>query len=445
MKLGTVMHLLLVAVVVLGNYDAFGQYVWTKDGLNPVFTGGGTGAWDNEVMVPWVIFNSDSSRYEMWYTGLPRPGGKIGFAISSDGTTWKRELNPVLSPSPGTWDSLLAGVPCVIRENGLYKMWYTGTATNPSGSAEGNRIGYATSPDGRNWTKYVGNPVFTAGSGAWEAGAVAWCSIVRSAGGYVMFYNGCIANGNVNRIGRATSVDGITWQRDALNNPVLNIGETGTWDGNIYLPRVLDVSGTYYLWYTAETVPGDGFPRIGVATSSDSGKTWVKYAQNPVLTMGSSGSWDARWVELGSVFFESSFHMWYDGAAPPAYLAWVGHATSPLNPVGITEGEQELPQCFMLAQNYPNPFNPSTTIRYGLPNSSHVTLTVFNTLGQQVGLLQDGEQEAGYHEIRFDGKNFSSGVYFYRIQVRPLDSAIGRDSKSGAGDFVATKRLLLLK
>jgi hypothetical protein len=99
----------------------------------------------------------------------------------------------------------------------------------------------------------------------------------------------------------------------------------------------------------------------------------------------------------------------------------------------------------MLAQNYPNPFNPSTTIRYGLPNSSHVTLTVFNTLGQQVGLLQDGEQEAGYHEIRFDGKNFSSGVYFYRIQVRPLDSAIGRDSKGGAGDFVATKRLLLLK
>jgi len=89
-----------------------------------------------------------------------------------------------------------------------------------------------------------------------------------------------------------------------------------------------------------------------------------------------------------------------------------------------------LPGEFRLMQNYPNPFNPSTTIRYGLPNRSHVTLTVFNTLGQQVAHLQNGEQEAGYHEVQFDGKNLSSGVYFYRIQ---------------AGDFVATKRLLLLR
>jgi hypothetical protein len=74
-----------------------------------------------------------------------------------------------------------------------------------------------------------------------------------------------------------------------------------------------------------------------------------------------------------------------------------------------------------------------------------VILTVFNTLGQQVALLQNGEQDAGYHEVRFDGKNLSSGVYFYRIQVRPLDSAVGCDSKSGAGDFTQTKRLVLLR
>ena len=73
------------------------------------------------------------------------------------------------------------------------------------------------------------------------------------------------------------------------------------------------------------------------------------------------------------------------------------------------------------------------------------SLTVFITLGQQVALLQNGEQEAWYHEVKFDGSGLSSGVYFYRMEVRPLDSAIGRDSKSGAGSFVQTRKLILLR
>ncbi len=87
----------------------------------------------------------------------------------------------------------------------------------------------------------------------------------------------------------------------------------------------------------------------------------------------------------------------------------------------------ELPSGFALLQNYPNPFNPSTTIRYGLPTRSHVTLTVFNTLGQQVATLVEGEQEAGFHEAVFDASGLASGVYLYRLQT---------------GDFVETKRLL---
>jgi photosystem II stability/assembly factor-like uncharacterized protein len=88
------------------------------------------------------------------------------------------------------------------------------------------------------------------------------------------------------------------------------------------------------------------------------------------------------------------------------------------------------PYHYGLDQNFPNPFNPSTTIRYGLPEKSAVSLIVFNALGQQVALLQNGEQEAGYHEVTFDGSGLSSGVYFYRIQ---------------AGDLVETRRLLLLR
>ena len=83
-----------------------------------------------------------------------------------------------------------------------------------------------------------------------------------------------------------------------------------------------------------------------------------------------------------------------------------------------------------LKQNYPNPFNPSTVIRYGLPARTNVSLAIYNTLGQTVATLVDGEQESGYHEVRFDGANLASGVYFCRLK---------------AGQSVRTSKLLLLR
>ena len=114
---------------------------------------------------------------------------------------------------------------------------------------------------------------------------------------------------------------------------------------------------------------------------------------------------------------------------------------------GLSVGDDQsfVPENYSLFQNYPSPFNPSTTIRYGLPHKSNVTLIVFNTLGQRVATLVNETQDGGYHQVKFDGAGLSSGVYFYRLQVRPLDSAIGRDSKGGAGDFVQTRKLLLLR
>jgi hypothetical protein len=104
---------------------------------------------------------------------------------------------------------------------------------------------------------------------------------------------------------------------------------------------------------------------------------------------------------------------------------------------GVDNG-LSLPSRCLLDQNFPNPFNPSTTIRYGLPSRAYVTLTVFNTLGQQVLVLQNGEEDAGYHNVTFDATSLSSGVYFYRLQA-------GNPSLPSGQGFVETKRLILLR
>ena len=89
-----------------------------------------------------------------------------------------------------------------------------------------------------------------------------------------------------------------------------------------------------------------------------------------------------------------------------------------------------LPDGPRLHQNYPNPFNPSTIIEFELPKSSIVRLSVYDMLGREVSVLLNERREAGVHEVRFDGSNLASGVYFYRLT---------------AGDFLQTRRLLLLR
>jgi len=83
-----------------------------------------------------------------------------------------------------------------------------------------------------------------------------------------------------------------------------------------------------------------------------------------------------------------------------------------------------------LSQNYPNPFNPTTAINYSIPKKSNVSLTVYDVLGSEVSDLVNKQQPQGNYEVEFDGSNFTSGIYFYRFQ---------------AGDFVETKKMILLK
>ena len=75
------------------------------------------------------------------------------------------------------------------------------------------------------------------------------------------------------------------------------------------------------------------------------------------------------------------------------------------------------PEFFDLRQNYPNPFNPTTTISYFIPASSNVRLTVYDMLGREVAVLVNEQKTPGIYKATFDGRQFSSGIYFYRLQA----------------------------
>lgn len=94
------------------------------------------------------------------------------------------------------------------------------------------------------------------------------------------------------------------------------------------------------------------------------------------------------------------------------------------------ESSQNLPSSVGLDQNYPNPFNPSTEIKFQLPQNSAVSLKVFDVLGREVATLIDGQVEAGFHQVTFNARNLSSGMYIYRLQT---------------GNTVITKKLTLIK
>jgi hypothetical protein len=91
---------------------------------------------------------------------------------------------------------------------------------------------------------------------------------------------------------------------------------------------------------------------------------------------------------------------------------------------------EAVPVNFSLQQNYPNPFNPSTVINFSIPKASKVTLSVYNLLGQKVASLVNSNMNAGNHEVEFNAKDLSSGIYFYSLN---------------AGNFQSTKKMILIK
>ena len=290
----------LVVILFGGSTDLFAQTVWTKDSGNPVLSFGTFGSWEGEgAVLPSVIIESET--YKMWYHGNNGGISRIGYASSPDGVTWtKSESNPVLDLGPsGSWDAVSILEPTVLFDGSIYHMWYQGY------DGSNRRIGYASSPDGVTWTKSQANPVLDTGSvGSWDSSELRSPFVILDGELYRMWYTGF--DGSIQQFGYATSTDGVTWTKHN-GNPIMGRGVGGSWD-DVWMasPRVIMDGSSYEMLYSA--FDGSNV-RIGYATSQD-GLAWTKFDGNPVLNQGSLGSWDSRFLFVGSVILtESTYEM----------------------------------------------------------------------------------------------------------------------------------------
>ena len=198
--------------------------------------------------------------YHLWYTGQTSKRSWIGYATSPDGKTWTRaSARPALSAEPGWEKDIAVMCPHVAWDEAAGLFRMWYSGGEQH---EPNAIGHATSPDGRSWTKHAANPVFRPDPTAeWETHKVTAAQVVRHGGWHVMFYIG-FADEHRAQIGLARSRDGLTgWQRHPAN-PILRPGKD-TWDADAcYKPFAMLDAGRWLLWYNGRR---GGVEQIGLA------------------------------------------------------------------------------------------------------------------------------------------------------------------------------------
>ncbi|MBT3231639.1 MAG: T9SS type A sorting domain-containing protein [Calditrichaeota bacterium] len=157
--------------------------------------------------------------------------------------------------------------------------------------------------------------------------------------------------------------------------------------------------------------------------------TWLSYTPiSGVLLAGQDTTLHIR-VESGLRPFDTySVFLRYEYNAAPGFMV-IPITMTVVEESGV--GDHNLvPEEFALEANWPNPFNPSTTIKYSIPHVENVKLSIYDTMGRLVDVLQNGRQNSGSHQVTFDAQNLANGVYIYRLE---------------AGENIASRKMVLLK
>jgi predicted GH43/DUF377 family glycosyl hydrolase len=372
----------------------------------------------------------DGEEYHMYYGGFDGAIYRIGHATSNDGIAWTRDPDNPI---------IDIGPPGSWEETVVYVpcvLIVNDTFHMWYDGAQGNteRIGHATSMDGSEWTKDPANPVMDVGPpGSWEDTQVFPMagSVIFEDNTYKMWYGGCEGT-NLWQVGYATSPDGTLWTKDDANNPVILPGASGEWDDAWVIPgSVIKSDDTYQIWFSGCT--DDNRWRIGYATSDD-GINWEKFDDNPVLDFGPTGSWDFLQAWNASVLFDENeeyYKMWYSGG----YFVggYLGYAMSVS--VGLDD-IKFLGDLHLSVQ--PNPSSGAAHLQYTIPRlrsgqvreTRDLKLEIFSLNGIKIKTLFTGIQQPDEHKMDIDLSNLPDGIYVIRLQ---------------AGDQAESAKIILLK
>jgi subtilisin family serine protease len=151
---------------------------------------------------------------------------------------------------------------------------------------------------------------------------------------------------------------------------------------------------------------------------------------------------DERWIEVGFVpgFGSTTERKSYSFTDINLSMSLYSYRLKQIDFDGTVEYSNEVfaevgtPKIFALMQNYPNPFNPTTTIEFSIPQTSNVSIEIYNVIGENVASLFNQTLDAGYHHIYFNASNLPSGTYIYQLKANAQN-----------GTFVETKKMLLMK
>jgi predicted GH43/DUF377 family glycosyl hydrolase len=283
----------------------------------PVLAHGDANAWDSKYIDPGAVVWHDG-QFHMFYNGMAEwSRAAIGYATSPDGVNWTRASGPLLQADDVPFGGIGVYAGSGLVEPGGTWVLFFHTAASPD-TGHGS-IGRATASSPAGPWQVDAEPVLApAGGDAWDAWRVVNPSVVRTDTEYTLFYEGVDAQFGVRRIGRATSPDGRRWTRSP--DPVLDASEANVWDAEgVWDPNVVQTPGGMVMLYlSARSTPTytNGF---GIAASG-LGFNWARLADRPVLNTRDYANWHE--ISRGAlVYANGTFYLF-------AFVSTPGNETS---------------------------------------------------------------------------------------------------------------------